>query len=162
MSNGTKNIGHFLDYELWQDALRLLNAHVEGQNSNKHFKTLSMIYYKKLGDSVKDLEKKEFFDTYVRNNLFYGLKSEFAIYPYVTPKSGLGLRNYKFFTYPMRVVYDSIGLYMLKLSEEFLANYYRKNSNIRSFYGGGLLFENGRLVITKKQHLFFYLLQKLS
>lgn len=154
MSDGTKNIGHFLDYEIWQDAIKLLNAHIEGQNSNKHFKTLSMIYYKKLGESVKDLEKVEYFETYVKNNLFYGLKSEFAIYPYVTPKSGLGLRNYKFFTYPMRAVYDSIGLYMLKLSEEFLTNYYRKNPNIQSFYGGNLSFNNGRLVVTKNNIYF--------
>ena len=154
MSNGDKNIGYFLNYEIWQDALRLLNAHVDGQNSNKHFKTLSMIYYKKLGASVKDLEKAEFFEKYVKNNLFYGMESEFAIYPYVVPKSGLGLRNYKFFTYPMRAVYDSIGLYMFKLSDEFLTNYYRKNPNIRAFYGGGLYFENDRIVITKKNIYF--------
>ncbi|MBP8000601.1 MAG: AbiA family abortive infection protein [Chloroflexi bacterium] len=154
MGNGDKNLGYFLTYEIWQDALRLLNAQVEGQESNKHFKTLSMIYYKKLGSSVKQLETIDFFESYVTNNLFYGLESEFAIYSYVIPKSGLGLRNYKFFTYPMRAIYDSIGLYLLKLSDEFLINYYRKNSNIRSFYGGGIHFENDRLVITKNNIYF--------
>jgi AbiA family abortive infection protein len=154
MSNDNKNIGHFLTYEIWQDALRLLNAHVEGQESNKHFKTLSMIYYKKLGIPITQLETTGFFEKYVANNLFYGLESEFAIYPYVVPKSGLGLRNYKFFTYPMRAIYDSVGLYLLKLSDEFLTNYYRKNSNIRSFYGGGIYFENDRLVITKNNIYF--------
>ncbi len=154
MSNGDKNIKYFLTFEIWQDALRLLNAHVKGQDSNKHFKTLSMIYYKKLGSSVKQLETTDFFENYVSNNLFYGLESEFAIYPYVVPKSGLGLRNYKFFTYPMRAVFDSIGLYFLKLSDEFLTNYYRKNLNIRSFYGGGIYFENDKLVITKNNIYF--------
>jgi hypothetical protein len=148
MSNGEKNIGHFLTYEIWQDALRLLRAHVDGQDTNKHFKTLSMIYYKKLGDSVKELEIAEFFEKYVKNNFFYGMESEFAIYPYVVPKSGLGLRNYKFFTYPMRAIYDSIGLYMLKLSDEFLTNYYRKSPNIRSYYGGGINFDNEKLLAT--------------
>lgn len=154
MSSNDKTIGHFLTYDIWQDALRLLNAHVEGQESNKHFKTLSMIYYKKLGSSVKLLETTDFFEKYVINNLFYGLESEFAIYPYIIPKSGLGLRNYKFFTYPLRAIYDSIGLYLLKLSDEFLRNYYRKNPNIRSFYGGGVYFQNDRLVITKNNIYF--------
>ena len=154
MSNGDKNIGHFLTYEIWLDALRLIDAQVKGQDSNRHFKTLSMIYYKKLGESVKELETEEFFENYVKNNLFYGMESEFAIYPYVVPKSGLGLRNYKFFTYPMRAIYDSIGLYMFKLSTEFLTNYYRKNQNIHSFYGGGLSFDNDSLVITKKNIYF--------
>lgn len=143
-----------MTYEIWQDALRLLNAHVEGQETNKHFKTLSMIYYKRLGKSSKLLETTEFFEKYVASNLFYGLESEFAIYPYVVPKSGLGLRNYKFFTYPMRAIYDSIGLYFLRLSDEFLTNYYRKNANIRSFYGGGIYFENDRLVVTKSNIYF--------
>jgi len=113
-----------------------------------------MIYYKKLGSATQQLETHEFFDKYVINNLFYGLENEFAIYPYVMPKAGLGLRNYKFLTYPMRAVYDSIGLYALKLSDEFLKNYYRKNSNIRSFYGGGIYFENDRLVVTKNNIYF--------
>jgi AbiA family abortive infection protein len=154
MSNGDKDIGHFLTYEIWQDALRLLNAQVEGQDSNRHFKTLSMIYYKKLESSIKRLETLDFFESYVKNNLFYGLESEFAIYPYVVPKSGLGVRNYKFLTYPMRAIYDSIGLYLLKLSDEFLTNYYRTNSNIRSFYGGGIYFENDKLVVTKNNIYF--------
>ena len=154
MNNDDKNIGHFLTYGLWQDALKLINAHIDGQESNKHFKTLSMIYYKKLGNAIQQLESSEFFDKYVTNNLFYGLENEFAIYPYVTPKSGLGLRNYKFLTYPMRAVYDSIGLYALKLSEEFLKNYYRKNTNIRSFYGGRIYFENDALVVTKNNIYF--------
>ncbi|MDO9577461.1 MAG: AbiA family abortive infection protein [Candidatus Cloacimonadales bacterium] len=154
MNNDDKNIGHFLTYELWQDALKLINAHVEGQESNKHFKSLSMIYYKKLGNAIQQLESIEFFEKYITNNLFYGLENEFAIYPYITPKAGLGLRNYKFLTYPMRAVYDSVGLYALKLSDEFLKNYYRKNQNISSFYGGGIYFENGRLVVTKKNIYF--------
>lgn len=154
MSNDHKNIGHFLTHEVWQDALKLLNAQVDGQESNKHFKTLSMIYYKRLGKSIQQLATTDFFTKYVVNNLFYGLESEFAIYPYVVPKSGLGLRNYKFFTYPLRAVYDAIGLYLLKLSDEFLINYYRKNSNIRSFYGGGIYFEKDRLVVTKNNIYF--------
>ena len=94
MNMDSKNIGHFLTYELWQDALRLLNSQVAAQDNNKHFKTLSMIYYKKLGDEVRKLDSQDFFDKNIANNLFYGLESEFAIYPYIMPKLGLGLRNY--------------------------------------------------------------------
>ena len=54
----------------------------------------------------------------------------------------------------MRAIYDSVGLYLLKLSNEFLTNYYRKNQNIRSFYGGGIYFENDRLVVTKNNIYF--------
>jgi AbiA family abortive infection protein len=113
-----------------------------------------MIYYKTLGGAVQQLESSEFFDKYIANNLFYGLENEFAIYPYVKPKHGLGLRNYKFLTYPMRAVYNSIGLYLMRLSDQFLKNYYYKNQNIRSFYGGGICFENDELVVTKNNIYF--------
>lgn len=154
MDKDNKNIGHFISFELWKDALQLLNAHVNGQETNKHFKTASMIYYKMLGSSVKKLESPEYFNNYVANNFFYGLENEFAIYPYIVPKSGLGLRNYKFLSYPMRVLYDAVGLYILKLSDEFLKNYYRKNPNIRSFYGGGITYENDTLIVTKSNIYF--------
>ena len=132
MSNGNKNLGHFLTFEIWQEALKLLDAHIQGQNSNKHFKTLSMIYYKRLGSLIQKFSSTYFFEKYVKSNLFYGVERQFAIYPYVLPKSGLGLRNYKFFTYPMLAVYNAIGVYLLKLSNEFITNYYRKTSNIKS------------------------------
>lgn len=54
----------------------------------------------------------------------------------------------------MRAVYDAIGLYALKLSDEFLKNYYRQNLNIRSFYGGGIYFDDDRLVVTKNNIYF--------
>ena len=154
MNNENKNIGHFLTFNVWKEALKLINAHIKAQDSNKHFKSISMIYYKQLGNTLQQLESEAFFDKYVANNLFYGLQNEFAIYPYVIPKSGLGLRNLKFLTYPMRAIYDSIGLYMLKLSNEFLNNYFHNSPDIYSFYGGGIYFENDTLVVTKNNIYF--------
>ncbi|MGI0010101.1 MAG: hypothetical protein ACREAE_01725, partial [Nitrosopumilaceae archaeon] len=150
----TGTLGHFLNFELWQEAIKLLNFQVAAQETNRHFKTLSMIYYKKLGDTVHVLSDAEYFSMKVANNLFYGLQDEFVIYPYVTPKPGLGLRNYKFLSYPLRVLYYAIGLYFLRISDEYLRNFYAKRSNICSYYGGSLRFENNNLVVTKNNIYF--------
>ncbi len=154
MSNETNNLGHFLTYELWCNALNLLDFQVKAQDSNKHFKTLSMIYYKELNNEIPVLKTDEFYKLTIANNLFYGLENQFAVIPYVEPKIGLGLRNYKFLTYPMRALYDSIGLYLLKLSSEFLNNFYIPIQSIRSYYGGGIYFEKENLVVTKNNIYF--------
>jgi hypothetical protein len=91
-----------------------------------------MISYQKLGNDVVQLEAEEYFYKKVACNLFFGLEEEFAIIPYVVPKAGLGLRNYKFLTYPMRAVYYAVGLYLVKLSDEYLKNFYRKRKQIRA------------------------------
>lgn len=153
MTADNSTLGHFLTFDLWKEALKLLNFQIACQKDNKHFKTLSMIYYKTLGSAVEELEKEDYFKQKVANNLFYGLEKEFAILPYVIPKPGLGLRKYKFLTYPMRALYYAVGLYLLKLSDEFMENYFRKRQcAIKSYYGGNISSENNEL---KMKNIYF-------
>lgn len=157
MTNSRKTqLGYFINFDLWQDALDLLGFQVQQRDKNKHFNTLSMFYYGKLNTSclTDNDSKRKYFDTKIRSSLFYGLKKEFAVFPYVIPKPGLGLRDYKFFTYPMRVVYYTVGLYLLKLSQEFLTETYKKIENISSFYGGNLHYKDGKLQL-KSQNIYY-------
>jgi hypothetical protein len=133
MSNDNKTkIGYFIDFALWKDALDLLNFQIERKKFNRHFNTLSMFYYDKLNKyCLTEVEHSEhYYQTKIASNLFYGLRKEFVVFPYVIPKPGLGLRDYKFLSYSMRVLYYAIGLYLLKLSGEFLNEIYKKNDNI--------------------------------
>jgi AbiA family abortive infection protein len=144
-------LGHFINFSLWKDALDLLNFQIKQKQNNRHYKTLSIFYYEKLNANVGCLNLciEEYFKLKVASNLFYALEKEFAVFPYVIPKPGLGLRDYKFFTYPMRVVYYSVGLYLVQLSQEFLTETYGKVKNIKAFYGGKLAYKNNRLQVTK-------------
>lgn len=99
MANENATIGHFIDFALWKEALKLLNFQIASKQKNRHFSTLSMYYYESLGKSVEELEKEDYFNDRVANDLFYGLEREYSIFQYVVPKAGLGLRNYKFLTY---------------------------------------------------------------
>ena len=128
-------LGHFIDSKLWQDALDLLRFQIKQKRSNRHSNTLSMFYYEKVDADCLDDETQTYFKTKISSNLFYGLKKEFAVFSYVIPKPGLGLRDYKFFTYPMRVIYYTVGLYLLKLSQEFLNETHKKVKTIEAFYG---------------------------
>jgi AbiA family abortive infection protein len=149
MSNSNKmQFGYFIDIPLWKDALKLLRFQIEQKKKNRHFNTLSMFYYEEINADFLDDDAAEYFKVKISSNLFYGLKKEFSIIPYVIPKLGLGLRDYKFFTYPMRVVYYSVGLYLLKLSQEFLTENYKKNKRINAFYGGDLSYKEGKLYLT--------------
>lgn len=90
-------LGYFISHSFWIDALKLIDYQISLKPKNKHFNTLSMFYYEKLKKSEKDtLITKEYFNTKISNNLFYGLEKEFSILTYPIPKSNLGLRKYFF------------------------------------------------------------------
>ncbi|WP_009634061.1 AbiA family abortive infection protein [Synechocystis sp. PCC 7509] len=147
-------LGYFIDFKLWKDALELLKFQIKQKHSNRHFNTLSMFYYEKLHVDCLDAEPQTYFQTKIASSLFYGLKQEFGVFSYVIPKPGLGLRDYKFFTYPMRAVYYTIGLYLLKLSQEFILETHRKANRIEAFYGGNLTYKEEELKITAKNIYF--------
>ena len=148
MSN-VPNLGYFLRFKHWENALNLLKYQLEIKQKNKHFNTLSMFYYEKVMPTSGHLEKSKYFDVRVANNIFYGLRKEFAVIPYTIPKSDLGIRKYKFFTLPMRVLYYAVGLYLVELSQDFIDEYYRKFANhIFSRYGGNLRFQKDALMIS--------------
>lgn len=104
-----------------------------------------MFYYEKLDLTCLNHAAQDYFNIKISSSLFYGLKKEFSVFSYVVPKPGLGLRDYKFFTYPMRVVYYAVGLYLLKLSQEFLIETYQKIGSIKAFYGGNLSYKSGNI-----------------
>ncbi len=136
-------IGYFLKYQHWENAFDLLEYQLSLKTANKHFNMLSMFYYEQLNQSDKKrLRRKLYFDNKIANNLFYGLEKEFAILFYPIPKSNLGLRKYSFFTYPMRVTYYAVGLYLLQLSQEIVQQHYSNNDRIHSDYGGQLVFDS--------------------
>ena len=139
--NSTPQLGYFLDYRYWDNAFLLSEYQLSLKPKNKHFNTLSMFYYEALGDKIRaSLREKEYFATRVSNNLLYGLEREYAIHSYAVPKPNLGLRKYRFFTYPMRIAYYAVGLYLLHLSQDFFTHYYQKSKHIHSNYGGHLSF----------------------
>lgn len=148
--SSTTQLGYFINSDLWQDALDLLNFQIKQKRNNRHFNTLSMFYYEKLDTNCLNHLTEEYFKTKISSSLFYGLKEEFSVLSYVIPKTGLGLRDYKFFTYPMRALYYSIGLYFLKLSQEFLFETYKKINSIEAFYGGNLVYKSNELQINPK------------
>lgn len=148
--SGTTQLGYFINFDLWQDALDLLNFQIKQKMNNRHFNTLSMFYYERLDINCLNHPTQDYFNIKISSSLFYGLKKEFSVLSYVIPKPGLGLRDYKFFTYPMRTVYYSIGLYLLKLSQEFLIETYKKIDSIEAFYGGNLTYKSNKLQINPK------------
>src|SRR5436190_699977 len=111
-------LGHFIDHALWLDALKLLNFQIDRKKKNKHYNTLSMFYYEQLGPAVQDLASSDYFNDKIANNMFYGLEKEFNVLEYLAPKQGLDLRSYKFFTYPLLTVFNTISIYLLKVSQE--------------------------------------------
>ena len=143
-NNFSDTVGYFLDHRHWKQALQLLKFQLEAKKKNKHFNSLEMFYYEKLEASFAELESKEYFENKVANNLFYGLSKEFAVIPYTIPKSNLGLRQYKFMTCPLRILYYAIGLYLLELSWEYLG-YHKSHKQIHAGSGGSLCLVKGKL-----------------
>ena len=147
-------LGHFLEYRHWVEALKLLKYQLERKKTNRHFNKLEMSYYEKLKTSFGKLENEQYFNTRIANNLFYGVGKEFAVFPYTIPKSNLGLRRYKFMTCPMRVLYYTVGLYLLEISQEYLQGY-KSHKHIRAGYGGNLGFNDKRKLILKPNRVYY-------
>lgn len=152
----TPQLGHFLDYERhWLEALELLKAQLEVKKKNRHFNTLDMFYYEKLENSFGELENEEYFNSRIANNRFYGLRKEFAVFPYTIPKSNLGLRRNKFMTCPMRVLYYAVGVYLVELSQQFL-EHYKSPPHIHSYYGGDLTYDAKEGKLSRNYNSIFY------
>ena len=79
------NLGYFLEYRFWEDAIRLLKYQLNMKLRNKHFNTTSLFYYEKLLDKTSKTESEEYFINNVSNNLFYGLEGEYWVIPYTIP-----------------------------------------------------------------------------
>ncbi len=142
MTNEMPRLGYFLTQTFWDDANRLLDFQLSIKPKNMHFHTMSMFHYERIPLAQRELVRtKGYFEMRVSTNLFYGLESEFAVLPYPVPKGNLGLRRYQFFTYPIRVLHYAIGLYLVKLSQDLVHQFYRKNNRIHSAYGGHLVFD---------------------
>lgn len=146
----SSQLGYFLKFDLWLEAIKLLDFQIGQMENNKHYNTLSMFYYKQTAHLATSIKTEEYFEEKVANNLFYGLQHEFGFYDYVIPKGFFGLRNQKLLTYPMRVLYYSISLYILKLSQEFLQGYVKKNNHLKCYYGGDLKFDKDTLSVNHK------------
>jgi AbiA family abortive infection protein len=147
--------GSFLNYETWQDAINLLGLQTQSKSNNKHFNTLSMYVYESLHDSIEIVKTRDYYDGKIANNLFYALEEEFKIDVYVKPKDGLILREWTLFRYPMRVLYYSVGLYLLKLTQEFHIDEFKKRiSFIQSYYGGAIRYDNDKIVLNSN-HIYF-------
>lgn len=143
-------LGSFLSLELFEEASGLLNAQLSSKY--KALKTLNLYSIKK--SDISNFEIKNYFFKKVANNLLYGLTDEFYVESYQIPKGIFGIRNFKFFSYPMLLTYYAIGLYILKLSEPVISHL-NANQDIFSYYGSNLHFNNGGLV--KNNDTLFYL-----
>lgn len=143
-------IGTFIDYDLWLQGIELLKFQIQQKPRSKHYNTLSMYYYSSVAGYEKILSDRVFFENRVSNGFFYGLDDEFAFYLYLLPKPGLGLRNYKFFSYPMRTLYYSVGLYLVGLTQDFTDQCRVDYPHIHSFYGGQLRMDGNKAVINGK------------
>src|SRR5262249_27070128 len=143
-------LGHFLDFRLWRDAIDLLSFQVAQKASNRHYHTLSMAYYGRLSSPDKQLATPEYYVAYIGSSLFYALTRTFAARQYTVPKSSFRLRRYFFLTYPMRALYYAVCLYLVKLSQDFIENYLYPKPNVQAFYGGRLLYTNGKLGLNAK------------
>jgi AbiA family abortive infection protein len=151
------SISSIANYQRWADALKLLSAQLDlFVNKNyRHFKTLSFIYYAEVRDSAAALADVQYHSEKVATGLFYGLRNEFSIYSYSKPKPAFGLRDYRFLSYPMRVLYYAVGLYIVKLTQEFLDGYYRRRKTIQSFYGADLRYKKDELLLAPKRLVFY-------
>lgn len=141
--NDGKNLrfDHFLSYEIWKEACKLLEAQVQYKKDGKNiFRTLPFYYYESLTDIDREKVRQEnYYQHYIASNLCYALKKEFFWYDFSLPKPGIGIRKHTFFSYPFLALYYAVGLYLFKLSTQLVRDIKGDNKGkLYIFYGGNL------------------------
>jgi len=141
--NDGKNLrtDHYLDYETWQEAYKLLEAKIQYSKEGKNlYQNLPFKSYAKLKDKQRTkLSKKIYYEKRIASNLFYALEKEFYWHDFSLPKPGIGIRKHTFFSLPMLTVYYAIGLYLFRLSSQLIEDVKADNKELlHSFYGGNL------------------------
>lgn len=147
--------GYFMTFELWISAKKLLDYQISDKSKYKTYNTLNFYYFDKIKTLTKRLGEKTYYKERINSNLFYALQREFYFHKYTVPKTGIGLRNYYFFSYPMQQLMYAFGLYFLRTTQQFLID--KKTEKIKSFYGGDLKFNEGtnELVLNKDTTLYY-------
>ena len=147
--------GHFLTYELWDSAKKLLDYQINDKPNYNIYNTLNFYYFDKIKKLTKRTSQKSYYKNKIANNLYYGLEREFFFHKYTIPKTGIGLRNYCFFSYPMQQLMYAFGLYLLRVTQQFIID--KKDEKIQSFYGADLKFNEATkyLVLNKNTTLYY-------
>jgi hypothetical protein len=83
--NSKTQLGYFIKFPFWQDAIKLLNFQIGQRKTNRHYYTLSMFYYERLETSCIKIDE-EYYKRKIASSLFYGLKKEFAVFPFLPVK----------------------------------------------------------------------------
>ncbi|QNE40854.1 hypothetical protein F1C16_15435 [Hymenobacter sp. NBH84] len=133
-------LSHFLTYEIWLAGINFVDYQInEKIKGKKYYNTFNFYYLERIFTKTKNIKSNRYYSDKVANNLFYALGNEFSFTKYPVPKSGVSVRNFTFLSYPMMALYQSVSLYIAKLTNQLLIDNHSKN--IISRYGGEIIFE---------------------
>lgn len=158
------SLGYFINYNIWEQAIKLLNLQIEERNKDGIIlnNKLNFKYFARIRTQYEGIiDSNDYFEQRIKNNLFYGLSNEFFTYEYGKSKKNFGIRNYFFISYPLVTVHYSIGIYLLMLSQEFIdrIRFSHKNNSkykIKSYYGGDLRIKKKALLFDNSYKRLFY------
>ncbi|MDQ0228594.1 AbiA family abortive infection protein [Metabacillus niabensis] len=146
MKANKASLGYFIDYNMWKDSNNLQEKKIELMEENSHFVTFNVNYFRNIKNSLRRLySSKCYFNSRISNNIFYDLRNEYFIRKYALPKNIYGIRDYSFISYGLNLIHNSIGLYLLKITDDFIYNYFKKIETIESFYGGSIRYQNNKI-----------------
>lgn len=144
------------DFNFWEEAIKLLDKQLELKQDNKHFAKLNMFYYEYVKSNYDEKKySKDYYNLVIKTGYIYSLEEHFFNKNYYIRKDKFRLRKISFTSYFARLYHYMIGLYLLKLTNDFHNNYYLKNKNIRSYYGGNLKYNNDNNLILKQENIYY-------
>lgn len=147
-------LGSFSTYNLWKEAINLIDRTILLKDSNFHFKTLIINYYSNLTQEYKEkIVSEEFYNSKIKTSLFYNYDEDFFMLDYLKTKSFYGIRECKFLSYPMLAIHNLIGIYLFRLVDNFIQEY--TNNNIFSYFGGNFKIQENNFFYSD-YNLYYY------
>ncbi len=135
------NLGSFLKLEYVEKGFELLKKQIE---ENTHtFKTLELEIYRK-EDYLNGFDIMNYYNVYIKKDVFYNYPNLFYNNSYTMPKSNLGVRSFNFTSFRLMILYYSLGFYLHNVISSSLIELevIKKEKNINTYYGGKLNYDN--------------------
>lgn len=130
------NLGYFLKVEHVEKGYKLLEKQI--QERSYAFKSVDLELYRK-EVSLDSFNVQEFYDSYIKQDLFYNYLDDFYSTKYSIPKGIIGVRNVGFLSFNLQVLYYSLGFYVLDLLKSSIVTSPSTISDTKRFstyYGG--------------------------
>lgn len=112
-----KKISDVITKNLFVNAFKICKKYSEKENITD----INLLLLKDIFQATTEKRVENYYDKYIKTELFYGIPYLFSTDIVTIPKNVNGLREYRFFSMMSMILYNAIGLLFVDICNEFVS-----------------------------------------